>query len=473
MKIRPIQSFLFVCFAVIVLAGACQKAPELTLSSASEVSLTADGSSGSITFTANRDWAASAADTWVRVSPASGAASKDPVTVTVRCDANTTYEDRRSTVTIRAEGLSQTVTVKQPANLGIIVPNQSITLAAGDKSFEVEVQANVQYDVVISADWIKQKGTKGLITNNLSFSVEENQTYDERKATVTISQQDGSISQTISVKQAAKEGLELEKKEYDMPVEGGTLEVKVKSNVTFEVTPSVGWIHYVETKALDANTVVLSVDASNIYETRTGKVSIKQKNGSLSAEAIIRQAGLIPVASVTLDKTELTLEKGWEYTLSATVLPENAADKTVTWSTSDAGIATVDANGKVVAVKGGSATITAKAGEKTATCKVAVYVSVEGVSLNKTELTLEIGQSETLVATVKPDDATDKTVTWSSSDQTVATVDGNGLVTAIKTGYAVVYAKSGDEQAMCSVQVKKQGFSDNTEGFGDGGTEQW
>ena len=83
-------------FAVLAITGflfgmaSCQKAPELTLTSSSNIEFSADGSSGSITFTANRDWTARANDSWVSVSPSSGAASDGAVTVTVRCNANTT-----------------------------------------------------------------------------------------------------------------------------------------------------------------------------------------------------------------------------------------------------------------------------------------------------------------------------------------------------------------------------------------------
>lgn len=191
----------FVCVIVSLLG--CQKAPELTLTSPANVELSVDGSSGSITFTANRDWRVNCSDPWVSVSPSSGPASDGPVTVTVRCGANTTYDDRTATVTITMEGLSQTVTVKQPANLGIIIPTQLYNVAPESKTIEVEVQANVQYNVTISADWIKQVGAKGLTTNKLTFNIEENKTYDERSATITIS--GSGISQFITVKQSGKE----------------------------------------------------------------------------------------------------------------------------------------------------------------------------------------------------------------------------------------------------------------------------
>ena len=125
---------------------------------------------------------------------------------------------------------------------------------------------------------------------------------------------------------------------------------------------------------------------------------------------------------MTLDKTTASLKAGETITLTATVNPDDATDKTVTWSSSDQTIATVS-NGVVTAKKVGNATITAKAGSKTATCQITVVATeVTSVTLNKTTASLRAGETVTLTATVNPDDATDKTVTWSSSDQTIATV---------------------------------------------------
>lgn len=432
----------------------CQKAPELTLTSSSNIEFSADGSSGSITFTANRDWRVSSSDSWVTVSPSSGAASDGPVTVNVRCNANTTYEDRTATVTVTMEGLTQTVTVRQPANLGIVLPTQAFDLHSGAKNIDVTVQANVDYSVDISANWIKQTGTKALTSKTLSFSIEENKTYDAREGIITIKpKQAGVVEQVISVKQAQKEALNVEKTSYEMPYGGGEVEIKVEASVGFDVTPNVDWLHYVSTKALTNSTVLIKVDENETYSSREGKIEIAQQNGSLKHTITVQQAGRIAVTSVELDQTSLTLKPEGTSTLVATVKPDNATDKTVTWTSSDSEVATVDETGKVTALKVGNATITASAGFKSAECKVTVYIPVSSIELSKTKLYLNIGESETLVATIKPDDATDKSIVWTSSDDTIATVDDNGKVTAIKEGKATIKAKAGEKEAECSVSV--------------------
>ena len=189
--------------------------------------------------------------------------------------------------------------------------------------------------------------------------------------------------------------------------------------------------------------------------------AIKEGTATITAEADDKKAScvvtvqkkFIAVTSITLNKTELAIIKGNTETLTATVNPTDATDKTVIWSSSDTAIATVDANGKVTAVDGGSATITAKAGDEQATCQVTVSVPVESVTLNKTELLLNKGASEILIATVKPDNASDKSITWSSSNANVATVSSDGKVTAVGGGSATITAKAGDKEATCQVTV--------------------
>lgn len=451
---------------VSLLISACQKAPELTLTGPASIELNVDGSSGSITFTANRDWSVSTSDSWISVSPSSGKASDGPVTVTVRCNANTTYDDRTATVTIRMEELSQTVTVKQPANLGVVLPKQVFDLQSDTKSIDVEVQANVQYSVSTSVDWIKQTGTKGLTSKTLTFSIEENKTYDPREGKITIKPQEGNVQeQVISVKQAQKDALNVEKTSYDMPYGGGEIEIKVEANVSFDVTPNADWIHYTQTKALSSSTVCLKIDENETYSSRQGTVEIKQQNGSLKHTITVNQAGRIAVTSIKLSKTSLKINVGDSETLVATVKPDNATDKTVTWTSSDDTIASVDETGEVTAVKEGSATITAKAGEITATCEVTVTVPVSSVTLNYSSVKLKQNETLQLTATVGPDDATDKTVSWSSSNTNIATVDASGKVKAVAEGNATITAKAGDKTASCSVEVSNtaQGGIEGTE----------
>lgn len=163
----------------------------------------------------------------------------------------------------------------------------------------------------------------------------------------------------------------------------------------------------------------------------------------------------IPVASVELSQTEITLEVDGTATLTAAVMPDNATNKTVTWESDKTNIATVDKNGKVTAIAQGTAKITATADGKSANCTVTVTakpVPVTGIELDKTAITLEIDETHTLTATLAPDNATDKTVTWTVAPSGVVSVE-NGVITALKDGTATVTATANGKSANCTVTV--------------------
>ncbi len=173
-------------------------------------------------------------------------------------------------------------------------------------------------------------------------------------------------------------------------------------------------------------------------------------------------SGVNHVTGVSLDKTGLTMGEGETTTLSATVTPEDADDQSLTWESNAPEVATVDENGNVTAVKAGSATITVTTtdGGYTASCNVTVKaatVNVTGVSLDQETLKLSPGQSETLTATVAPENADDLSVTWTSDDPAVATVDKGGKVTAVAAGETTVTVTTNDGgyEAECVVTVSE------------------
>ena len=212
-------------------------------------------------------------------------------------------------------------------------------------------------------------------------------------------------------------------------------------------------------------TDVATVDgAGKVTAVKAGEavVTVTTEDGGKTASCKVTvKAKAVNVTEVTLDKTELTLTEGETETLTATVRPDNADNRKVTWSSDKTDVATVDGDGRVTAVKAGEAvvTVTTEDGGKTASCKVTVKakaVNVTEVTLDKTELTLTEGETETLTATVRPDNADNRKVTWSSDKTDVATVDGAGRVTAVKAGEAVitVTTEDGGKTATCKVTVK-------------------
>ncbi len=165
---------------------------------------------------------------------------------------------------------------------------------------------------------------------------------------------------------------------------------------------------------------------------------------------------VVAVTGVTLNQQTAALKMAETLTLQATVAPENATNKAVTWTTSDAKVATVS-NGQVKAVGAGTATITVTTadGGKTAACTVTVTQPAIGVTLNYSEISLLTGGTAQLQATVS-EGASNKNVTWTSNNTTVATVDETGKVTAVSAGEAVITATAADgsgQKAECKVTV--------------------
>ena len=191
------------------------------------------------------------------------------------------------------------------------------------------------------------------------------------------------------------------------------------------------------------------------------KAYIKLDSQTFYGEVKTFTTNVVPVESVSLDKTEYTFNTiGNTLTLKATVLPADATDKSVEWSSDKEDVAAVDANGRVTAKGNGKATITVTTKDqgKSATCVITVAQWVTGISLGKTSITLNKGQEQTLIPTVNPSNAADKSLNWTSSNTSVATVNAEGKVTAISKGAATIKAEAKDGSgvfASCAVRVKE------------------
>ena len=207
-----------------------------------------------------------------------------------------------------------------------------------------------------------------------------------------------------------------------------------------------------------SNNEVAKVDSKGLVTgvaTGTATITATSVNGKTATCEITVVVG---VTSVSLDKNEATLEIGGTVNLTATILPENAGNKNVTWVSSDLSVASVE-NGTVTAKAAGTAVISVitEDGKKEATCTVTVeapVVEVTGVTLDKTEATLDVGGTIVLKATVAPGDATNKSISWKSSDTSVAVVDDNGVVTAVKAGTATITVTTENgKTATCTITV--------------------
>ena len=276
-------------------------------------------------------------------------------------------------------------------------------------------------------------------------------------ATITVTTEDGGHQASCKVTVEGKKVTGVTVNHQTLTLYEGASET-----LTATVTPADAKNRNVSWKSSD--TSVASVDQSGkvtAVKAGTATITVTTEDGGYQATCRVTVNEDRRVTGVKVSPSTATMYVGDSRTLVATVEPANAENKNVSWTSSDTSVASVDQSGKVTAVKAGSATITvttAEGGHK-ATCDITVQVAVTSITLSQTSARLAYGNTLTLTASVKPDAATNKGVTWTSSDPTVATVS-SGLVTArSKTGTAVITATSVDNpnlSASCTVSVVSQ-----------------
>lgn len=161
------------------------------------------------------------------------------------------------------------------------------------------------------------------------------------------------------------------------------------------------------------------------------------------------------VAEIVLSDNNLTLHVAESHTLEYQILPSTAKHQSVSWSSSNVDIATVDSDGNITAVALGEATISATvANGMEASCNVSVVATpAEYISINHSKAALKATETIQLIATVIPETTTDKAVIWTSSNEDCATVNSNGLVTAMAPGTAVITAKCGSAETTCLISI--------------------
>ena len=203
-----------------------------------------------------------------------------------------------------------------------------------------------------------------------------------------------------------------------------------------------------------AGTDALEVITNGTVKVPSYSAVVLVKGETVDNDSIYEKVSVREAKSIELSSTKMTIVKGETATLTATVKPDNAKDKTITWTSSDTKVATVDANGKITAEKGGVATITVQtANGMKATCEV----TVAEVTLNATKMPLQVGKSTKALKVKSKSISDDKVVSWKSSDKKVATVTSKGKIKGIKKGTATITVtmKSG-ATAKCKVTVQKK-----------------
>jgi hypothetical protein len=241
--------------------------------------------------------------------------------------ANDTYDSREAKVVFSSKttSVSDTLTIRQAHSNGLIVSERQKYLDALGCTFEVEIQSNVAYTIMMPSGvaWLKQVGTKGLDTYKHTFSVDENKTYDDRSASVVFRSKDGALTDTLFVTQRQLNALILSEKAYSLDNNAHDITVKVRANIAYsvEVETGVDWVAEINTKALTEYSHTFHVSSNPDQAYRSAVVRFKSENPSLADSLVIEQ-GLSDVTSLSTKGTAncYIVEKEGFYTFDATVI---------------------------------------------------------------------------------------------------------------------------------------------------------
>ena len=343
--------------------------------------------------------------------------------------------------------------------LGLSVKANNTILSDSSDSFIVTVSSGSIWSIANLPSWIETnsiaRSSSSTYEWDIVFAAERNAGYN-REGTISFSS--GTQTESVVVLQKGSKGAYVPVKSVSCSPNEITLYRGERFQLTYAIDPKDASDQSVDWESSTPSVATVSGGIVEALSAGATTITLTTRDGG--EKAYCKVTVIIPVESVALNENSVTIREGETYTLIATVSPSDAEDKSVTWSSSNTSVASVSSSGVITAKTVGNATITVKTndGAKTATCQVTVKskaIPVTGISLNKTTLSLASGDSETLYATITPSNATDQTVSWTSSNTSVATVSSTGLVTAKTVGNATITATTtdGGKKATCSVTV--------------------
>ena len=355
-----------------------------------------------------------------------------------------------ATITAKAGDKSATCSIS-------VVPTLVTSVTLDQTNASLRVGETVTLTATVKPDDATDKAVTWT-TSDASVATVDNGVVTANKvgsATITAKAGDKSATCSISVVPTPVTSVTLNKANASLKV-GETISLTATVKPDDATDKTVTW----ETSEASVATITDGV----VTAIKLGSATITAKAGDKSAVCAITVIPT-PVTSVTLNQTSASLKVGETVTLTATVKPDDATDKTVKWTSSNKYVASVDQNGRITANTGGTATITATSGSFSATCKVTVIVPVENITLNMVSKTIKVNETILLIAVVSPSNATNQTIQWTSSDNSIASVSSDGLVKGLKEGFATITASADNQSATCAITVKRSTAGGN-EGIG-------
>lgn len=413
---------------------------------------------------------------WISLAPeAAKSRALEESTFTLVAKENTSYKDRTAIITVTSKdtGISDKITVSQPFNTVFNADNKSFEVAMEGGTVTINMESNINYDVTIPSDcdWITRTtsatnsdATRATSTSAILLSVKENTSYKNRDAIITIgneeAQKAGAIKEPVKIhiKQAFTTTLKVDNQSLEVDTEGKTVTVNVESNVPYEVNIPCDWITQVsgsKTRAAKTSVLTFRVDANSSGEYRTATITINSTKGDEEASVTITQkfsvAFSVDESPITIDELGGTRSITVAANVDIEVLPQNdwltVGEKKAGGKGYWTQVINVAAFKNKVAQREGTVKFLYAPTNKAFNIKITqnrlLYITEQEISLNEGDEPKSVTLNNT----------NGMEVSWSSSNTSVATVNGSGNITAVEAGTAEITVSSADKKYSDKVKV--------------------
>ncbi len=462
-----------------------------TLNPETLAEVTKEGGKPSVTLTSSKPWtlALNPADAgWVTASP-TGGTGNETITFTVVKNETTAARSVKAIFTQADTQKTLELEVKQAAGdpIFLLQPETLAEVAKEGGAPSVTLTSNKAWTLTLDpADataWVTPSATSGTGTQEVTFTVAKNETTAARSVKAIFTQADTKKTLELEVKQAAGEAggggtptpnpstfKLMPETLAEIPAAGSSPTVTVNSDKAWTLTlnpaDATAWVTPSATSGTGTQEVTFTVVKNEATTSRTVVVTFKQAETEKELQLTITQGAAesvqVPLIGISFTESNVSLKVGMSTTLVVKYNPENATNKEVTWEVTEGATSlSVDANGKITATNvAGTAKVkaTSKDGGHTAECTVTVTaadVPVVSIAVSPVVVNLTVGGTQQLSVSVNPRTATNKTATWAvTAGVGIVSVNGTGLVKALKAGTAKVTATVGGKTATCTVNVK-------------------